>query len=965
MRSSFPHTVRRAISATSPGRFDSIGLLHGVRAAVEARGRRGVPAPGSFPFLHSLVIKDRSTAVAAAAASFSFSSASASVPTSSSPTSNVNQHQHQSDPDSPDSSSTNRPSVQSLQAKTSKEYYSGFRSIREWREMTELLLQGNDGTRQRQRTIGLAVEATRFWTTQRTPEGVRYGWKLWNRLEMWCSNEEKAGIGRISSDDTAATSNLTTGRYPQLMHLLNAVVDSWRIVWESQQTNQQQRREERDKAVVESPQGLFLRLQSVDPRFVNSRTFTILITAILSTMPPNRQQGHDRQRRPHRQANEQRPASDASSGADEAPVLCEQIFHHMLELSASSSIRSSTNPAADVFPDVIAFTSVLNAWAKSGHPDAPMRALGFWSEWELRLQQRERASANEQHAHFAALLERSAPNVFSYNTLIRALCSTLDRAWIRRAADVVHGMVGSHPHQLHEDGLNSSMHRSAFDAADPAAAGAADIPKPNEATFRLIIGAYAAIRDVNQCLYWLKVMIESGLGHVDAFSKVILSAYLRKQYDAAEATHSLLVEAIESPLVSDVNDVSPHVALTMMRLYADTNRPHLAQAQLEQAEKAMKNTDTSAIQVVNRSYYHNVLYGWINAVASVSASSSSSSQPSSGRSRSHHAAPLVTKRRAAEQTERLLVRMIEVSKRDNERVWAEGRAIDSVLNMWARSVDEFVSDKPEAGDSAAILEGDRGGSNHLADPRPPEERAEALLRMLQSMGPAGKVQVTSSSYFQVMSAWSKSHDASAIDRVMSLLREVEDDPSLVPTRLHYTVAIKACADRYRQEDRAMVEQRLESIFDMAFRQVSAGNDMAAPDLSMMGTLLHAYARLGSGDAAERVLDVMLRSSRRGSTRAALDSVSGPSLTGRPPSKQRTVRGDCSPTIREVNLVLLSWLRSNTDPRAALSKCESLSRRMEGSGLFLDDRSKRILNELREKADRDDERRPESRNRAYR
>jgi PPR repeat len=853
-------------------------------------------------------------------------------------------------------STADRPISHPQEARTSKEYYSGSRSIGEWRELTEVLLQGNNGSdfthplQSQQEAVGLAVEAARFWTTQRTPEGVRYGWKLWDRLETWCKHPEDATV----VSDEEAVARVTTGRYPQLLHLLNAVVDSWRIVWESQQARQQlqqqQQREQRDKLddVVDSPQRLFVRLQSVDPRFVSSRTFTILITAVLSTVPPNRRQhGPDRQRRrAHRQTNESSNTSDLSTRADEAPVLCEQIFHHMLALSSSSppppSSRSNTNPAADVFPDAIAFTSVLNAWAKSGHPDAPVRALGFWSEWELRLQQRTRALQERMprepqqqyphnNAHNASLLERSTPNVFSYNTLIRALCSTLDRAWIGRAGDVVHGMMGIHPHQLHPTSLTPSTSPH----------GAPDIPKPNEATFRLIIGACAAIRDAKQGSYWLKAMLESGLGHADAFSKVILSAYLSKQYDVAEAAHLLLVEAIESPLVSDVNDMSPHVALTMMRLYADTNRPHLAQAQLEQAEKATRSSDASALQDLDRSYYHNVLYGWINAVAS-------SSSSSRGQGRPRHAAPFVTKRHAAEHTERLLVRMIEVSKRDNESVWADGRAIDSVLNLWARSVDEFVPAASDGGDHpVATLGGVPNGSSNLPDSRESSEvRAEALLRLLQSLGPADKLQVTSSSYFQVMSAWSRSRDNNAVDRVMSLLREVEDDPALVPTRLHYTVAIKACADRYREEDPVTVMQRLESIFDMAFQQVAAGNEHAAPDASMMGTLLHAYARLGSGDAAERVLDAM--------------------LLLQPPSRRGSARVSTT-TIREANLVLLAWLRSNdADPRAALAKCESHCRRMEDLGLFLDGRSKRIMNELRQKADEAYDNamhRPQSRRRA--
>jgi hypothetical protein len=83
---------------------------------------------------------------------------------------------------------------------------------------------------------------------------------------------------------------------------------------------------------------------------------------------------------------------------------------------------------------------------------------------------------------------------------------------------------------------------------------------------------------------------------------------------------------------------------------------------------------------------------------------------------------------------------------------------------------------------------------------------------------------------------------------------------------------------------------------------------------------------------------MLTSSRLGFDHVASSNLSIPGLVAHPPS------------IREVNLALLAWLRSGDgDPDGALSRCRALLGRVARHGLEPDDRSRHILADLRRRA----------------
>jgi pentatricopeptide repeat protein len=816
------------------------------------------------------------------------------------------------------------------------------------------------------------TEAIRYWTMRRTPEGVHTSWKLWYALERWCRCRD-AGIVSdkirkssrefpLSSPDDVFSvhDRLLLAHDTELTHLLNAVVDTWRIVLErecqlpSSATND-------DYFRLDSPNQVFMRLQAIDSRYVNHRTFTILMTAAISKTPPTSTSREKQRTHPK--------SPQYSEPSLETPILCERILHHMLELASTmtavksdrsstpSGTRSSHQSGFDaLFPDAVAFTSVLNAWARSGHPAAPVRALGVWSQWQELLKQVQLHRQVHGLPYNNDTFERCQPNVISYNTLIDAFCSTCDKDWVQRAEYIVHSMLDRHPQELPES--HSKEHELPEETITPIAKleMAGEIPRPNLVTFQLLIHAFTGLKDFDRCIYWLRRMIECDLGHVDIFSNVLSTAVLTKQYAAAEQVHQLLVEAMESPLVSVASDSSSSLYVTraMLRLYAKTNRPHPAQQMLDKLEAMAVNAAAAAAapppdsasdttdgkrrgdprQLLNRVYYHNVLYSWVN-----SASTSSPESLRRGRRKNDAPTPIRDSRVfAAEQAERVLLRMIQISQlRDDSKVWAESHAVDSVLGLWAGAVGEGKNELrpsmvPSVSDQLYLeRDPDRERVALL-----PEERAEALLRQLRWMGPVDLVQVSGSSYHKVLTAWSLSRHPLAPERVVALLTEMEQDPDVRPTRLHYTVALKACMNRYSPhgDERDKAQGRLEAIFDHALRQVSAGNIQAKPDARMLGTLLHAYARLGSGEGAERVLNLMLKSSQMGDRHASSANLTLSSLVAHPP------------TIREVNLALLAWLRSTGDPSLALSRCQALLGRVARLGLEPDDRSHRLLSDLR-------------------
>jgi hypothetical protein len=172
------------------------------------------------------------------------------------------------------------------------------------------------------------------------------------------------------------------GQYPRASHLLNAILDAWRLCWIQAEGD--------NTKLLPCPESVFrvLKDQWSDWVPLNARTYTIIMDAPVATMP------------------------DFRSGMPiyHVPIFCEEIIQFMLLKKMPKEIpgRLPYQPSAEMslLPDCVTYTVALNAWVRSGLPEASSRAEALY----------------QQFASLAAngTLE-ATPNTFCYNTLLIAM----------------------------------------------------------------------------------------------------------------------------------------------------------------------------------------------------------------------------------------------------------------------------------------------------------------------------------------------------------------------------------------------------------------------------------------------------------------------------------------------------------------------------------------------------------------
>jgi tetratricopeptide (TPR) repeat protein len=234
-----------------------------------------------------------------------------------------------------------------------------------------------------------AEETIRWWTTQRTAEGVTAAFHIFGRIAV----ELEKSPHLLNTEDLIYWLD---GRYPRSTHLLNAALDAWRIVWESGgSASNGVVGEEIDTLPPEQVLLSVERLAAATntcPVPLNERTYSIIMNAAVKR------------------------------GDSGTPIFTERILETML-------VESGTNPA--VMPDTVAFTTAIRAWAISGRPDAAHRAEGLW---------REMLSLVEDQVIDAQ------PNTVMYNTVLDALVRSNTRAGMERADEILRQMMTS-PYQ--------------------------------------------------------------------------------------------------------------------------------------------------------------------------------------------------------------------------------------------------------------------------------------------------------------------------------------------------------------------------------------------------------------------------------------------------------------------------------------------------------------------------------------
>ena len=111
----------------------------------------------------------------------------------------------------------------------------------------------------------------------------------------------------------------------------------------------------------------------------------------------------------------------AATNRREAPERAQELFRLMQKFAAATQWES-------VQPNVVTYTSLLNCWAKSNHPEAPLRAEAILREMQNHHDQHDQHvaanhsddddDANENNKKAAVVVVR--PNVISYNMVMNA-----------------------------------------------------------------------------------------------------------------------------------------------------------------------------------------------------------------------------------------------------------------------------------------------------------------------------------------------------------------------------------------------------------------------------------------------------------------------------------------------------------------------------------------------------------------
>jgi tetratricopeptide (TPR) repeat protein len=687
----------------------------------------------------------------------------------------------------------------------------------------------NPSTRYTGEEIWQAEETIRYWTTLRTPVSVSWAWQLFERLVTAVEHAPT-----LLQDDYVV--HWYDGRYPRATHLLNAILDSWRICYTAPQ-----RHDEEVNDVLSPRQVLSVleRWTAVVPAVpVNARTYTILLTAAIQRgqLPDTR----------NIDSSCSRGSNDFSRGdPTQVPIFAQDLLATMLE-------RGLQHPAE--LPDAVMWTASIRAWALSMREDAAEGAWALWQDW---------------HAMLEEQVVRIPPNTVACNTIMDVLMT-------QSSSD---GGTRLEPALKADQLLQDMIWHGYYGVA------------PDTVSFQLIIFGWAnvaerrltaveedayqgkeaedAIDPLDQACQRLSDMLDldlSGDASVQAdatyFAKIISVAARQGRLELAENLYdqlSLLYERRGEQRFS--HDI--HVTRAMVILYAKSNRPVQAETLLYDMESDAATSLNPSI-LPKPSHYRDVIRCWAFP----------------GRSFE------------SEKAEQLLLRLIGLAMNMDETkdlYMPNERLIDMVLMSWTRTESGDAGFRAESllrriqnlyqeTKHPSLLVGPKAFQHVVtAWSRTPvpeaAERAESLLFEMQHLYDDGhkRMHPTRSHYASVISAWAESgrHDAAAsiqdwfdvaVESYHAGIGDARPDQGL------YSATVTAYA---KVGDANGAERH----FRLMLKDFENGNQLAPPTATILNTVLLSLLRSNASDVQERavaLLDDMEALTRVGWFNAYLD-----------------------------------------------------------------------------------------------
>ena len=199
-------------------------------------------------------------------------------------------------------------------------------------------------------------------------------------------------IGTGATSDTAMR-HWYDGHLPRATHLLNAILDAWRLYWIDLDS---------DNTLLPTPQAIFTLLKDnwCDHVPMNERTYSIVMDAPVAAIS----------------------LFNNATTQQEVPIFCEEVINFMLERKVPKNISEHTRTfyaEQSTLPDNVTYATALNAWARSGRNDAAKRAEILFNQ-------------------FTTLCSNGTlptwPNTFCYNTVLVAMstppATSINQRWI-------------------------------------------------------------------------------------------------------------------------------------------------------------------------------------------------------------------------------------------------------------------------------------------------------------------------------------------------------------------------------------------------------------------------------------------------------------------------------------------------------------------------------------------------------
>lgn len=675
------------------------------------------------------------------------------------------------------------------------------RSYQEWSALTNELLE-DTAELETLHHLALYEETIRWWTTQRTAQSVDYALMLIERV-----------TGALAMDDESRRKEVQLlrdhwyrGSYPRSTHLLNAILDEWRIVVEKGATIDEKTQGSRRKSALLTPSQLLARIEAMaeEGMPLEARSYSsLMLAAVRGALP-----------------------------ISDAPEFCEQVLERALERANQQEKLQTPAETNDLslVPDAVAWTIAIKAWANvsksNRRPVSAQRALALF-----------------QRVTTEPTICKHGPSTVLFNTLLECLVpvslpnSENDPFYYMNTADeVLRSMAGSpFPHVQPTD---VSYRIVLFAWCDQAARWwlllrkqEKDNRKRGRSDRTVDTSEASALAQYAIDKAW-SLLQDSVMQYADgspimdsSFYSKLLTTIVQDAPLFSEPQHIGLAETIfqhqQDQFEKTGNDRFAPTARTsraLLTLLCKSGRPAEAQAFLDQMEQQYAATPSRSEWLLKRGHYRDVFFAWLATLPPT---------------------PHTMQLSLAEEEAHL-------------------PAIRNAIQLVHRMLALDRSYCPDPHMLYSFLR--TASRNSLVPPNDLEE----VLRGSVKQGMDCQPSVMSPVFF----AWSHHHsnhtlsEGTALDRVWQLIQDMQEwfAGKRLLDRSHLTagiVALSRCAETDNEKTTAGL--RAVQVLDMAIQEVrSSGSTLTRPDSGMYNVVLYALVQSGNGHQADTVFRFMMK-----------------------------------------------------------------------------------------------------------